>query len=206
MQPHPYPGKLIVFEGGEGSGKTSHIQLIADDLRNTGRSVVFTKEPGTTEKGQKIRKILLDQNTQLTAEEELDLFIENRKDIFETIVIPALEQGDIILGDRSSPSTLAYQHFGRGVDRATIEKKDRAARYNIGFDLVILLDVDPAVGLARARLISRFELEQIQFHKRVRAGYLTLAHENSKHWFVVSAEQPFAIITAHIWKRVKQLL
>jgi dTMP kinase len=199
-------GKLIVFEGGEYAGKTTQLKILAEKLRQEGYSVVETKEPGcATEKCQAIRKILVDPNKNISPEEELDLFIKDREDHFKKIVIPALRSGKIVLCDRCSPSTISYQHYGRGLDITDILVKDAKARHNIGFDLVILLDIDPVVAASRRSAESRFELENMEFHQKVRNGYLEQARHDPEHWLVIDATKPTEVVSEEIWKRVASI-
>lgn len=184
-----YPGKLIVFEGCEGSGKSTLIKTIGEILRNRNRNrvndVVETKEPNG-----RARDILLNRNYHLTAKEELAIFIEGRAEHFSEIVIPALIRGAVVLCDRSTYSTIACQHYGRGLDLTKILVRDARARQNIDFDLIILLDIDPVVGLARKKPETRFELEDIEFHNRVRQGYLEQAKLDPYNWVVIDASKP----------------
>lgn len=187
-----HTGKLVVFEGPEGSGKTTMLKKIVQRLRNDGVQVVATKEPGSDlPRCREIRQILLDPDKKIKPERELDLFIEDRAHHFENIVIPALKNGFLIFMDRSSPSTIAYQHYGRGMDLTDILIKDAKARQNVGFDLIILFDLDPEIGLTRKNKDNRFEKESLDFHRRVRAGYLRQANEDPDHkWLIVDANLP----------------
>lgn len=198
--PHKFPGKLIVFEGCEGAGKSILIGAIAVFLRKIGYEVVETKEPGhATEIGRKVRKTLLDPAFDLTVEEELRLFIDvGRTDHFGVIVIPALREGKIVLCDRSSDSTTAYQYYGRKLYLNDSERKiltdilirDAKARQNIGFDRKILLDINPEIGLKRKNPETRFEFEKIDFHHRVRRGYLEqVKNDSDKIWRIVDASK-----------------
>lgn len=202
MEEH-YTGKLIDFEGGEGVGKSTLIKSLAVFLRNIGYEVIETKEPGhDTDLGRKIRKILLDPNhpnKPKTVEEELNLFIDQgRTEHFKVIVIPALEEGKIVLCDRCSPSTIAYQYYGRQLYLedphreilTDILLRDIIARQNIDFDLVILLDLGPEIGLKRKNPETRFEFENIDFHERVRGSYLEQARENPEIWRIIDASLP----------------
>lgn len=183
---HKYPGKLILFEGCEGSGKTTLIRTLGEILRNKGYDVVETKEP----RGN-ARDILLNPNHPLTPQEELTIFIDGRAEHFSEIITPALIRGDIVLCDRSTYSTIAYRHYGRGLDITDILIRDAKARRNIGFDLIILLDIDPEIGLKRKKPETRFELEAIDFHRRVRIGYLEQAESDyGGNWVIIDASKP----------------
>lgn len=204
----PYPGKFILFEGFEGAGKSTQVRAIAERLRRKDYEVVETKEPGcATPKCQEIRKILLNPNKSLTATQELDLFIEDRTDHFSVIVIPALESGMIVLCDRGSPSTIAYQHYGRGLSITEILLKDAKARQNISADLVLLLDIDPEIGLRRKKPETRFEIETASFHQRVRQGYLEQARQDvEKKWVVIDAKKSLKEVQEECWKAIEGLL
>lgn len=202
--PHKYSGKLIVFEGGEGSGKSTLIKALSVYLRSVGYDVIATKEPYG-----EYRKRLLDAGSEieLTPEQELDLFIENRAEHFNKLIIPCLREGRVILCDRSSPSTVAYQHYGRGLDLTGILVEDALARQNAGFDMVILLDIDPEIGLKRKNPETRFELEDIDFHHRVRHGYLEQAkNDPDKKWIVIDASKPAETVFDEVCEAISKFL
>ena len=180
---HKYPGKLILFEGCEGAGKSTLIRALGEILRNRVHDTYETKEP----RGH-ARDILLNPDHFLTPREELAIFIDGRAENFSEIIIPALKRGDIVLCDRSSPSTIAYQHYGRGLDLTDILIRDAKARQNIDFDLIILLDINPEIGLERKKPETRFELEAINFHHCVRNGYLEQAENDPDgKWVIIDA-------------------
>ncbi len=166
-------GKLIVITGGEGVGKSTQIKHLAENLKRAGIDVVVTKEPTG-----KFREELLYGNP--SPERELDLFIENRNKNFKEIVLPALKEGKWVLTDRSSPDTIAYQGYAREMDIEEIKKRDKAARQGRDFDLIILLDLDPEIALTRAQETTRFEKEHVEFHKKVREGYLSQQKEDTR--------------------------
>jgi len=183
---HKYPGKLILFEGCEGAGKSTLIKALINDLTKSGFNVIGTREPMGS-----ARDILLDPDHPLTSQEELAIFIDGRAEHFSEIVIPALLKGKIVLCDRSTYSTIAYQHYGRGLDLTNILIRDASARKNTDFDLIILLDIDPEIGLGRKKPGTRFELEAIDFHHRVRNGYLEQAQNDPDgKWVIIDASKP----------------
>ena len=183
---HKYPGKLILFEGCEGAGKSTLIRALGEILRTRICDVVETKEPRGS-----ARDILLNPSHPLTPQEELTIFIDGRAEHFSETIIPALERGDIVLCDRSTYSTIAYQHYGRGLDLTDILVRDAKARQNVGFDLIILLDINPEIGLKRKKPETRFELEAINFHHCVRNGYLEQAQNDPEgKWAVIDASKP----------------
>jgi dTMP kinase len=190
-------GAFISFEGIEGSGKTTQIALLADSLSARGRSVQLTREPGGTPIGDQVRKILLDPaNAALDPKAELLLYAAGRAQHLAELIRPALEAGTIVLCDRFSDATLAYQGYGRGLDPDLIGDLDRIVTAGMRPDLTILLDIDAAAGLARARgrntrngleAEARFENEVLSFHERVRRGYLDLAQREPGRIRIVDA-------------------
>lgn len=190
-------GTFITFEGIEGSGKSTQIVLLANYLKSHGIKIVLTREPGGTLIGDQIRKILLDPaNKTLDPSAELLLYAASRAQHLSEVILPALAAGTIVLCDRFSDATLAYQGYGRGLDRNMIRELDRIVTAGMRPDLTMLLDIDAATGLARARGRNdirglegeaRFENEEIAFHERVRQGYLTLAEQEPERIRVVDA-------------------
>ncbi len=186
-------GYFITFEGVEGSGKTTQIRLLAERLTAHGFSVTSTREPGGCAIADKIRSILLDaDNRDMSPMTELMLYAAARAQHVSDVVIPALNAGSIVLCDRFCDATVAYQSFGRGIDRGVIDILNCHACQGVTPNLTLLIDCDPSVGLARARARieassgpreERFELEELAFHQRVREGYKRLAAEQS-HRFI----------------------
>jgi dTMP kinase len=190
---------FITFEGIEGSGKTTQIRFAAEFLKRRRRLVVVTREPGSTDVGRKIRAILLDPaHRNLDHRAELLLYMADRAHHLGTVVRPAVAEGKIVLCDRYFDATLAYQGYARGLDIDLLEDLHRRVLDNYTPDLTLLLDLPPEVGLRRAwRQISagerataetRFEHEAVQFHERVRAGYLDLARRSPRRFRVIDAE------------------
>ncbi|MBI2446899.1 MAG: dTMP kinase [Parcubacteria group bacterium] len=199
---HKYPGKLILFEGCEGSGKSTLIKALGEILREKDYNVVETKEPNGL-----ARDILLNPDHFLTPREELAIFIDGRAEHFSETIIPALLKGDIILCDRSSPSTIAYQHYGRGLDLTDILIRDAKARQNVNFDLIILLDINPEIDLERKKPETRFELEAINFHHCVRNGYLEQAENDPDgKWMVIDASKDAGIVCLEALDAIYKLL
>jgi thymidylate kinase len=206
---------FITFEGGEGSGKTTQIQKLAEVLRAAGHSVLTTREPGGTALGREIRRILLDgNNTAIHPTTELLLYAADRAQHVQELVRPALGRNEIVLSDRYADATVVYQGFGRGLDTATLQSLNEMATGGLWPDLTILLDIDPRVGLARshARLSQensgedRFEKEALQFHQNVRQGYLRLAQEHPKRFFVLDATLSVEALHQEILRIVKTKL
>jgi dTMP kinase len=175
-------GKFIVFEGVEGAGKTTQIYQTAAWLEtqlDRSRSVIITREPGGTKLGQQIRQILLDDVDNCVSDRtELLLYAADRAQHVETLIRPHLDRGDIVLCDRFTDSTIAYQGYGRGFDRAEIDRVNLMATGGLQSDLTLWLDLDVTIGLARVSLRGkpdRMERAKLDFHQRVRQGYQELA-------------------------------
>lgn len=191
---------FITLEGVEGSGKSSVIGPLQEWLQGLGLEVLVTLEPGGSRLGRMIRPILLDaRNDDLSAESELFLYMADRAQHVRQVLMPALASGKIVLCDRFSDSTIAYQGYGRGVDLSELRALNKIAQAGLLPDLTLLFDVDVEIGIERARRRNseqgieeaegRFEAEQLEFHQRVRDGYLMLAEENSWRFRVVDAMQ-----------------
>jgi dTMP kinase len=190
-------GFFITFEGVEGCGKTTQIRKLSERLTIAGYRTLLTREPGGCPIADKIRSILLDADNQaMVPLTELLLYAAARAQHVAETIMPAITSGTIVLCDRFSDATLAYQHSGRGIDRATINSLNSLACQSVQPDLTILMDCDVAVGLARAKSRieaasgpreERFELETIAFHQRVRQGYLALAAADPARFLTVSA-------------------
>ncbi len=176
-------GKFITFEGSEGCGKSTQIKLLSEALIKQGRAVLTTREPGGTDVGEEIRKILMNpEHVELTDLTEVFLYEAARAQLVNEVIIPALDSGHIILCDRFSESTLAYQGYGGKISVEWIQKIDQMARGGLSPDLTLFIDVDPEVGLKRARAsekeIDRLEEKDLEYHKRVYQGYLELAKKS----------------------------
>jgi dTMP kinase len=183
---------LITLEGPEGSGKTTQTHLLVEHLRQEGRDVILTREPGGTPIGDQIRAILHDPaNTAMHAWAEVLLYSASRAQLVAQVVRPALEAGKLVVSDRFYDSTLAYQGYGRELDQEALQEVTRLATGGLVPDLTIYLDVQPDQGLQR-RLSggeewNRLDQEALEFHQRVRAGYLELASLEPERWVVIDA-------------------
>jgi dTMP kinase len=205
-------GFFITFEGVEGCGKTTQIKKLAERLTADGYRVVLTREPGGCPIADKIRTILLDaENHAMQSLTELLLYAAARAQHVNEIIKPALESGAVVLCDRFTDATIAYQHFGRGIERATIDTLNMLACQTLQPDLTILIDCDPAIGLSRAKSRidassgpreERFELETLSFHQRVRNGYLHQATAEPRRFLTVSADGTIDAIAEDISTRV----
>lgn len=185
---------FITFEGPEGSGKTSQIRLLAAFLQEMGYSVLTTREPGGTRIGDQIRACLHDvANTEMTAAAEVLLYSASRAQLVREVIRPALAAGQVVLCDRFYDSTIAYQGYGRTLDRDTLHQITHFATEGLKPNLTILLDIDVEKGLARrvanAAEMNRLDLEQVSFHQRVRQGYHALAHAEPARWLIVDADR-----------------
>lgn len=200
---------FITFEGVEGCGKSTQAKALGRKLRREGIPTILTHEPGDTPLGKEIRLILKKRRTNApSAITELLLFAASRAQLVTEIIRPNLEEGKVVLCDRFADSTLAYQGYGRGIDLTTIETINALAIQGLKPDLIILLDLLPESGLARrqAKRFDRFEQEGLDFHRRVRDGYLKLATRDPKHWLVIDATLPKLKIAKIIWEKVSPLL
>jgi dTMP kinase len=187
----PARGFFLAFEGGEGTGKTTQLRVLSDDLAGRGFEVVVTHEPGDTPVGQRLRELLLDPATSVTAQTEALLYAADRAEHVAHVVAPALARGAIVISDRYLDSSIAYQGYGRGLDIEQVTQTSLWASGGLLPDLTLLLDLDPEVGLRRARgrngRVDRLEGEALDFHTRVREGFLALAGTAPQRYAVVDA-------------------
>lgn len=201
---------FILFEGVEGSGKTTQARRLYRRLSGGGREVILVREPGGTAAGNAIRRILKHGlEIELSPLTELLLFAAARAQLVAQVIRPALERGAIVIGDRYAESTLAYQGYGRGIDLAVIRTVNAVATGGLQADLIILLDLDPESGLRRkgsGTENDRFERENLDFHRRVRGGYLEMARAEPNRWAVFDAGAPANAIAGEIWERVRAAL
>jgi dTMP kinase len=207
-------GVFITLEGVEGSGKTTHAAILADTLRSQGRSVTLTHEPGGTRAGEAIRAIFLDPAVSLHVAAELLLVLADRAQHVREKLRPALAAGEIVISDRYSDSTVAYQGYGRGFDLGLIGDLSRLASDGICPDLTIVLDCPVETGLARTRDRAkgsmrgpdRFESEQVEFHRRVRDGFLTIARNESGRVILIDSTRDRADVKGEILRTVTEFL
>jgi dTMP kinase len=197
-------GVFISFEGIEGTGKTTQARLLSERLADEGHDVVLTFEPGGTVIGSRIREILLlPEHAEMAAVTELLLYNAARSQHLAEKILPAIKAGKIIVTDRFTDSTVAYQCYARGIDMALIMSIDRLATGGLRPDLTILFDLDAEAGLARnrdAKKADRIELEDLAFHKRVREGYLAIAKADPDRVSIVDASLPVAEVHARVWE------
>ena len=185
---------FITLEGPEGSGKTTLCVRLERMLTNKGYDVICVREPGGTVIGQQVRDVLLDQgNTGMLPETEFLLFSASRAQLVREVVKPRLESGAVVLCDRFLDSSLAYQGYGHRLDVSTLEKISSFVTAGVAPDLTVLLDVSPEEGLRRRKqnpdTWNRLDAYSIDFHERVRKGFLRLAEINPNRWEVIDAGQ-----------------
>jgi dTMP kinase len=199
--------RFISFEGGDGSGKTTQIGLLEDYLCAKGMKCIRTREPGATALGKILRQALLDvKDTTVFSATELFLYLADRAQHVHEIIQPALAAGKVVLCDRFGDSTLAYQGYGRGFDLTLLRSLNLMACQGIIPYLTFLLDIPPALGLARtqkrntsgAGRTDRFEGEKVEFHEKVRSGFLELARHEPARFVVLDATLPVAEIHQQI--------
>lgn len=188
-------GWFIVFEGPEGSGKSTQTRLLAGRLSDSGYDVVTTREPGGTPLGEQVREIVLDHASErLTPATEALLYTAARAQHVAEVIEPSLASGKIVVCDRFTDSTLAYQGGGRGLSLEQLQQMQQIATRGTKPDLKVLLDLDPAIGLSRrfseADQVNRFDQADLEFHRRVRQTFLELTHRDRDTWIVVDALLP----------------
>jgi dTMP kinase len=192
-------GVLIAFEGVEGAGKSTQLDLLRCELERRGREVVVTREPGGTPVGERVRAVLLDPAVDLHPRAEALLFAAARAQLVEQVIRSALQRGAVVLCDRYLHSSLAYQGGGRGLGRAPVEEVNRFATGGLPPDLVVLLDLDPAEGLGRVGgRRDRIEVEDLGFHRRVRDAFRELAAGDPGRFAVVDAAAPVDQVAAGV--------
>src|SRR3954468_22575677 len=206
-------GKLISFEGSEGSGKSTQIARLAGHFQKIHRDVVSTREPGGTEIGEQIRNIIVhnSKGDEMCAETELLLFAAARAQLVREVIAPALLRGAIVLSDRFLDSSTVYQGIARNLASDPVNQINRFAVGNVMPDLTVVIDVPTEVSLARLKqrasdLPDRMERENIDFYKKVREGYLVLAKGMPERFIVVDGTKSEDVIEKKIWAEVKARL
>lgn len=200
-------GVFVCFEGGEGSGKSTQSKLLSDGLVAEGYAVRLTFEPGDTAVGKEVRRIVLSPETgDLDDRTEALLYAADKAEHVETVVLPALARGEVVITDRYVDSALAYQGVGRGLDPAELEQVARWATGDLRPHLTVVLDLEPEAGLGRFDERDRIEGESLEFHLRVRQAFLDLAAANPDHYLVLDARAEVGDIAAAVRERVAPLL
>ncbi len=201
-------GVFIVMEGGEGSGKSTQVALLADAVAAAGRFPLITREPGGSPRAEAIRELILaDGDSQIMdPRTEALLFAAARADHASHVIRPALQRGEVVICDRYIDSSVAYQGVARGLDADRIRELSSWATQTLLPDLTILLDIHPELGLARASDANRLEREPMAFHRAVRDAYLSFAAADPGGYAVVSAEQDAAAVQEQVWAAVGELM
>ncbi|MBO8169899.1 MAG: dTMP kinase [Thermoanaerobacteraceae bacterium] len=203
-------GFFITFEGPDGAGKTTQINKVAGKLRQLGKKVAVTREPGGTKLGEAIRNILLDpQQNNLCSEAEVLLYAAARAQHVVEVIKPALAEGKIVLCDRFLDSSIAYQGFGRKLNLDIIQTVNRYAVAGIKPDLTVLLDVPVTVGLQRIKSkggLDRIESEKLVFHEQVRQGFYQLSRQEPDRFRVIDASRPVDVVSRQVWQVVAERL
>lgn len=202
------PGLFVTLEGGDGSGKSTQQRLLAEWLEASGRTVVRTREPGGTDLGAELRELILHRRGYVAPRAEALLYAADRAQHIATLVRPALERGEVVLQDRYLDSSIAYQGAGRVIDADEIRSLSMWASEGLLPDVTVLLDIDPVEGRTRlqGKRYDRLEAEALDFHQRVRQGYLTLADAEPDRFLVLDATRPIADLADAIRDRVAAAL
>ena len=200
-------GVFVCLEGGEGSGKSTQSRLLRDALGAEGYSVLLTFEPGDTLVGRELRRIVLSPETgELADKTEALLYAADKAEHVETVVLPALARGEVVVTDRYVDSTLAYQGAGRSLDVAEVEQVARWATGDLRPHLTVVLDLEPSAGLGRFEGRDRIEGESLEFHERVREAFVAMAKADPDHYLVLDARAPVEEIAVAIRRRIDPLL
>lgn len=206
MAPKAMKGTFITFEGCEGSGKSTHSQLLYNYLKGKGYAVIRVREPGSTQLGEKVRKILLAPENKMSDLCEMLLYMCCRNRLVEEKILPTLKAGKIVICDRFLDATICYQGYGGGMDMATIKKIGHLATQGLQPDLTIFLDLKVKEGLKRSRRRDRIEKKPLSYHQRVRRGYLELASSHPSRIKVIAVKEAVSETQQLIRERVEKCL
>lgn len=213
QRPTPSPGVyaergvFVCFEGGEGSGKSTQSRLLREALSAEGYTVLLTFEPGDTPVGRVLREIVLSPETgELADKTEALLYAADKAEHVHTVVLPALERGEVVVTDRYVDSTLAYQGAGRALAVEEVEQVARWATGDLRPHLTVVLDLEPQAGLGRFEGRDRIEGESLEFHERVREAFVAMAKAAPDHYLVLDARAPVEEIAAAVRSRLEPLL
>ena len=202
--------RFITFEGGDGTGKTTQLKALESHLQSKGCSCVSTREPGGTSLGKLIRQVLLEVSKQpIASPTELFLYLADRAQHVQEVILPAIDGGKIVLCDRYTDSTLAYQGYGRGIDLDLLRQLNQFANRGVNPDLTLLLDCPVELGLSRTAQRQsnagsargredRFEREKVELHEKVRAGFLAMARAEPERFRVIDAARPMEQVSREI--------
>ncbi|NOY22027.1 MAG: dTMP kinase [Acidobacteria bacterium] len=192
-------GLFITLEGGEGSGKSTQGEMLTRHLQEKGYRVVWTKEPGGTDIGQALRKVVMsNRHGDMVPETELLIYLADRTQHVKSKILPAIREGNIVISDRYHDSSVAYQHFARGVPMATLDFLFQNLAGGLVPDITFILDISPDTAMKRIEKrtvsdpgsMSKFEEETLSFHKKVRQGFLEIAAKEPNRVKVIPADQP----------------
>jgi dTMP kinase len=199
---------FITFEGGEGCGKSTQARILNRRMNKLAIPSLLTHEPGVTSLGRKVARLLKwTQHVDISPTAELMLFNTSRAQLTAEVIKPGLESGKVVICDRYADSTTAYQGYGRKLDLTVVAGVNRIGTMGLRPDVTFLLDIPVEKGLARKDgNKDRFEVESINFHKRIREGYLKMAAAEPERWLVIDAEKSKEEIADIIWRRVSKLL
>ena len=201
------PGLFVVFEGGDGVGKSTQVVELVSRLRNRRIEPVVTRQPGGTPIGEKLRELLLDPgHPELTARTEALVYAADKAQHVEEVILPALAHGKVVVCDRYVDSMIAYQGAGRVLDLAEVEQVARWATGGLRPDLTVLLDIDPAEAVANIRQQDRLEAAGLNFHRRAREHFLRLADEDPERYLVLGARESRKNIAEKVAEKVLALL
>ncbi|WP_203336504.1 dTMP kinase [Nocardioides limicola] len=203
----PPPGLFVCFEGGDGAGKSTQARLLQAWLVDRGRTVLLTFEPGDTAVGAKLREIVLSPETgELASRTETLLYAADKAEHVETVILPALARGEVVITDRYVDSTIAYQGAGRTLAAAEVEQVARWATGGLRPHLTVLLDVDPEAAMGRFTGRDRIEGAGVEFHRRARAEFLRLAEADPEAYQVLDGRDDVDAIASAVRDRVAALL
>jgi dTMP kinase len=204
---HTTTGVFVCFEGGEGAGKSTQARALATSLEQRGFRTLLTFEPGDTPVGKEVRRIVLDPATgELSDRTEVLLYAADKAEHVDTVVLPALARGEVVITDRYVDSTLAYQGAGRTLAADEVERVARWATHDLRPHLTVVLDVDPEHGFGRFAERDRIEGESPEFHQRVRRAFVSMAAADPDHYLVVDAGRSAVDIAGEVLARVEPLL
>ena len=204
---HTTTGVFVAFEGGDGTGKSTQARALAASLSDAGYRTLLTFEPGDTAVGKEMRRIVLDPATgELSHRTEVLLYAADKAEHVDTVVMPALQRGEVVITDRYVDSTLAYQGAGRELGVVEVERVARWATRDLRPDLTVVLDLEPEHGLSRFDQRDRIEGETPDFFVRARDAFLTFAAADAGHYLVIDAGRPRDEIAEIVMTRVEPLL
>ncbi len=197
-----YSGCFVTLEGPEGAGKTTQVRLLSKQLEIMGIKHLVTRDPGGTPLGRQIRRILLNPENPVHPTTELPLYQADRAQHVSELIMPALESGTLVICDRYTDSTIAYQGYGRNLDLKLIDELNMISTGGLRPELTILFDIESSDGLSRLHPggHDRLEREALEFHLKVRQGYLTLAKAEPERWRILDASKPLSVVQNELRK------